>query len=236
MTDYEYLAAIAEEMKDIAKKHDIVVWTAKQARSPDGSPRIITEEEMGKSIVIMDYMDMIQPPVYKPKLKIRRDPDPQSPRGHNVVFGLMVCWHSKHKLGDIQPNCPPDEWTQGNLDERDVELPLYLFDHSGITMRTEPFACRWDSGQVGWIRATVEEVIKEFGDDSEESKEKARKVLQQEVSSYDLYLRGEVWGYEYGDDSCWGFYGDTLEETGILEHLPAGLDMQQSEEAWDTRK
>ena len=30
-----------------------------------------------------------------------------------------------------------------------VFLPLYLFDHSGITMNTSGFSCPWDSGQVG---------------------------------------------------------------------------------------
>lgn len=32
-----------------------------------------------------------------------------------------------------------------------VILPLYLYDHSGITMNTCGFSCPWDSGQVGWI-------------------------------------------------------------------------------------
>ena len=34
-----------------------------------------------------------------------------------------------------------------------VILPLYLYDHSGITISTGPFSCPWDSGQVGWIKA-----------------------------------------------------------------------------------
>ena len=34
-----------------------------------------------------------------------------------------------------------------------VILPLYLYDHSGITMNTCGFSCPWDSGQVGWIYA-----------------------------------------------------------------------------------
>ena len=36
-----------------------------------------------------------------------------------------------------------------------VILPLYLYDHSGITMNTCGFSCPWDSGQVGWIYASA---------------------------------------------------------------------------------
>jgi hypothetical protein len=34
-----------------------------------------------------------------------------------------------------------------------VILPLYLYDHGGITISCSPFSCPWDSGQVGWIYA-----------------------------------------------------------------------------------
>ena len=44
-----------------------------------------------------------------------------------------------------------------------VLLPLYLYDHSGITMSTKPFSCRWDSGHVGWIYCTKERLISETG-------------------------------------------------------------------------
>ena len=30
-------------------------------------------------------------------------------------------------------------------------LPLYLYDHSGLTMSTNDFGDRWDSGCVGFI-------------------------------------------------------------------------------------
>jgi hypothetical protein len=32
-----------------------------------------------------------------------------------------------------------------------VVLPVYIYDHSGITLNTTGFSCPWDSGQVGWI-------------------------------------------------------------------------------------
>lgn len=57
-----------------------------------------------------------------------------------------------------------------------IILPLYLYDHSGITMRTSKFSCPWDSGQVGWIYATKDTLRKETGYTEDElfSKDKYR--------------------------------------------------------------
>ena len=40
---------------------------------------------------------------------------------------------------------------------------LYLYDHSGITMSTGSFCDSWDSGQVGFIYVTKEDIEKEYG-------------------------------------------------------------------------
>lgn len=107
-----------------------------------------------------------------------------------------------------------------------VILPLYLYDHSGITMNTSGFSCPWDSGQVGWIYATHEEVKKKYGDLSPENLGKAESLLQSEVEEYDLYLTGQCYGFRlYKDkdeiDSCWGFLS-SFTDIGkqIAEHLP----------------
>ena len=49
-----------------------------------------------------------------------------------------------------------------------IILPLFLYDHSGITMSTGPFSCPWDSGQVGWIYAPKQKFIEETGYTKEE--------------------------------------------------------------------
>ena len=93
-----------------------------------------------------------------------------------------------------------------------VALPLYLYDHSGITMSTGGFSCPFDSGCVGVIVCDAETVEKEFGGD----RDRAESALRAEVEEYDDYLTGNVWGwiYEkfeddewYVEDSCYGFYG-----------------------------
>jgi hypothetical protein len=109
---------------------------------------------------------------------------------------------------------------EADLEKNYVILPLYLYDHSGITMSTGPFSCPWDSGKVGFIYVSMERARKEWSGTDEEIREKAKKYLRSEVEEYDQYLTGDVWGYrifetaseeddEEGEehDSCWGFYG-----------------------------
>lgn len=42
-------------------------------------------------------------------------------------------------------------------------LPLYLYDHSGLTMSTSDFGDRWDSGCVGFIYMDKDTAMKEIG-------------------------------------------------------------------------
>jgi len=109
-------------------------------------------------------------------------------------------------------------------------LPLYLMDHSGITMSVGPFGCPWDSRQVGWIYATPADAeLAGMCWDTEQ----IIKVLTDEVQTYARYLEGGSWGYvmEVGEecdlgyihweqqDSCYGFYGE-LKESGALDYIP----------------
>ncbi len=111
------------------------------------------------------------------------------------------------------------------FDAQFISLPLYLYDHSGITMSTSSFSCRWDSGQVGFIYVSIADVKKEYSWKTltKERREKVVQYLIGEVETYDQYLTGDVWGYtveEYGfdedgdevvieeHDSCWGCYGE----------------------------
>lgn len=116
------------------------------------------------------------------------------------------------------------------LGEREdlVILPLFLFDHSGITMSTHDFGDRWDSGQVGWIYADREMIEKNYGAVNKETVQKAEELLEGEVESYNMYLRGECYGFRlYKDDkeedSCWGFLCDVDD---MLKELPSYLPDQ----------
>ena len=130
---------------------------------------------------------------------VERDEDPINPREEWDNVGTMFCKHRNYILGDKDAKRP--ESLKGL-----IVLPLYLYDHSGITMSTSQFSCTWDSGQVGIIY-----VEKGFEDMSDED---LVRRLKAEVVEYDNFLTGNCFGYTIEDsegevlDSCWGYLGD----------------------------
>jgi hypothetical protein len=158
-------------------------------------------------------------------IRIIHDEDPSSPRD-NDNLGEMVCWHSRYSLGDRQPNEDPVEY-QKSIPDGSIVLPLYLYDHSGITMSTKSFGCEWDSGQVGFIVATPKKLRAEY--DAEwnkpEVRAKAEEALRAEVSQYDEFITGNYWGFEKLDkngevaDACWGFSGSDPFTNGMSDHI-----------------
>jgi hypothetical protein len=108
-----------------------------------------------------------------------------------------------------------------------VIMPLFLYDHSGITMSCSPFSCPWDSGQVGWIYADAGMIKENYGEVTPETIERARSLLESEVKEYDYYLTGQCYGFKLfkGDaetESCWGFLGEINDVAGyIKEYLPS---------------
>lgn len=143
--------------------------------------------------------------------------------------GIMLCSHGRYNLGDKQFDDPQqiDEFLED--DKPYVILPLYLYDHSGITISTTDFRDQWDSGQVGYIYTTKAK-LKKNGHTKIPTKAKIIEFLKGEVKSYDDYLTGNVFGfveyevdkcdqdYEHKKDinSCWGFLGD-LDVNGIFD-------------------
>lgn len=132
-----------------------------------------------------------------------------------------------------------DKWILLEKYANIVFLPLYLYDHSGITMNTVGFGCKWDSGQAGYIY-TDKKIVMDCGGMIQNEKghfikvtdknwkEAAYQWMKAEVEEYDMYLTGDVYGIiveEYDSkkedwierDSCWGFFnnkwGDELIES-----------------------
>ena len=106
--------------------------------------------------------------------------------------------------------------------------PIFMYDHSGITVNTNGFSCPWDSGQVGWIFASHDTIKKEFGQINDETIEKVRALLKSEVKEYDYYLTNQCYGfrlYKSNEEiaSCWGFAGEIRDvQNEIKEYLPEG--------------
>lgn len=98
-------------------------------------------------------------------------------------------------------------------DDSNIWLPVYMYDHSGITINTRGFSCPWDSGQVGIIYMPKAVAVANWGKKicTKAVAEKARACLRGEIETLDQYLRGEVFAYVVRRDdevldSCGGFF------------------------------
>jgi hypothetical protein len=179
-------------------------------------------------------------------IHIRLDPDPLNPRVDYDNVTKMICFHPRHVLGDKHEFKTPHDFLvdltfelydgaedlqRDDLEEKTTAelttmvegkvfwLPLFIYDHSGITMSTRrvgQFTDRWDAGQVGWVYLTKKKLLEEIGNvpaDPEGMTNRANEVLEADVETYDEYLTGQVYGYvietpeDEHADSCWSFFG-----------------------------
>lgn len=153
---------------------------------------------------------------------VHYDDDPEDPRTWDGL-GVMACSHSRYTLGDDHPLTEPviDALRRAPLrvvtrwlkvfHGATVVLPLYLYDHSGISMSAGTEATLaprgWDTSVVGLIFDTPEK-REEWGTPLERVEE----ALRGEVETYSAYLEGMVYRYTaYGEDgeevsSCGGYY------------------------------
>lgn len=190
------------------------------------------------------------------KLRIERDEYPENPRNDDNL-GIIAYKHSRYSVGDVSMSDPIDylldlygipnkqvdycnetyQELQGRAEEFGyVLLPVYMYDHGGITISTSPFYCPWDSGQVGFIYTDIKRINNLVGHGwkkwSEKRREKAREWLRGEIELFDQYIRGDVYGFiveEDGDeiDSCWGFYGEDPRTNGMSDYIDDDELIQQ---------
>lgn len=143
-------------------------------------------------------------------LNIFRDEDAENPREWENL-GKMVCWHRRYNLGDTHDfDSPQDFYETDEYKNAFAILPLYLYDHSGITMSNNDFGDRWDSGQVGHIYATKESVREMLGrEPTEADREHILDILKGETKTYDQYLQGDCYAFTIQDQT-----GETVESVG----------------------
>ena len=163
-------------------------------------------------------------------IEIHSDEDPLNPRTEWDNLGTMICSHRSYDFTDKNA-----EYDINSIPFKDViSLPLYLLDHSGLTMNTTGFTCPWDSGQVGWIVVDKKKVLSEYGwtNLTKERIEKIKGYLRSEVETYDNLLTGSVYGFTVKDkdgeetDSCWGFYGTDHRKSGLLPQAESNIDAE----------
>lgn len=157
------------------------------------------------------------------RIRIQPDNDPLNPRTEYDNVCTVLCWHSWYKLGDSFDSTVsrhvsyPDYYK--DLEELENTLkgaggavirPLYLYDHSGLTISMSPFSCPWDSGQIGWIYCSFEQANKHLLTKPLKNPHRSKSLHQKilacmaaEVECYDQYLRGDVWGYVIEENTPW---------------------------------
>jgi len=182
-------------------------------------------------------------------INIYQDEMAEDPRDWENI-GRMICFHGRYNLGDKHDYNSGDYsgWDEFEKQLRKdhkknkaiaIMLPLYLYDHSGLHMKVGSFHgllpqghAEWDSGMVGFIFCTWDDVKREYGL-GKDAVEKAEKYLRGEVETYSQYLEGSVYGYMIEpkdgnrvecDDGCWGFYGYDWDKNGLEDMAKGSID------------
>jgi len=129
----------------------------------------------------------------KQVLSIHYDLDSPSPRDERYQDNLGAIVGKRgnpHGVGEIEADTIEEAYDIAREDGASVILPVYIYDHSGVVLRTTPFSCPWDSGQIGIIYTTPER-IKKMGTPAE----RVEKVLAAEVDELASYMAGERYYY-----------------------------------------
>lgn len=152
----------------------------------------------------------------KLRLVIKQDQSPEDPRSWDNL-GTMLCCYRGYQLGDCNSNKETEEQlaelcrkygrtdeeidnmlfneeVQFLLEQDDIcGLPLYITDHSGISMQTYRFDA-WDSSFVGLIFVEKNFYLAQTClKDEENWKAKAKKTLESEIETYSDFLEGNVY-------------------------------------------
>lgn len=147
-------------------------------------------------------------------VEISYDEYPDDPREMGEKLSKMYIFHEDYALGDKKPEAPVEllqqilkyygERITGKesvselvnilqANENVVYKPIYIYEHSGITISNTSFNDRWDSWECGFIivdRKTVKESKYGYYSDWREA---AQQIIKDEMKEYDAYVRNEVY-------------------------------------------
>jgi hypothetical protein len=159
-------------------------------------------------------------------------------------LGTIVSWHPNYSMGaKVEKGRFIDEVLDPiDGSESPVSLKIYMRGDDSITT---------EGGRrhVGYIYVSKDRLKDEALADK--TVDEVKEILTAEVDAYNHYHMGNCWGVKvYKNcsccgqpqpdvyESCWGFYGETLEETGIVEfvhEVDFGIDEEATRAAWDKR-
>jgi len=188
--------------------------------------------------------------VYKDHtIHIQPDDINESPRTSMDNLATIVCFHKRYNLGDTGHGFHFEDYNSWEELEKAIRkqedvaaiLPIYMYDHSGLTINTTGFSCPWDSGQIGFVFISKKKIREDYKVKHISPKilKQAIKVMQGEIETYDQYLRGDIYGYiidgpdEENIDSCWGFYGDydycITEAKSMIDYIVKEVEIEKNQ-------
>ena len=151
--------------------------------------------------------------------EITQEDDVESPRTSMDNLGTIIFSPKYKHLGDKHNIDLHSSNIKNNIiqeyGKNTIIIPIYAYIHSGMALSTTPYHDEWDSGLIGFIVASTNDIKKEYNAKriSKKMKEKAISILLAEVEILHQYVSGDVWTYCIYDnqgevvDSCCGFYG-----------------------------
>ena len=182
------------------------------------------------------------------RLVIEQELFPENPRSWDNL-GTMLCCHRDYRLGDCNTNRETEEQLAkicrkyGKSDEEIDEMtfaeevqfilnqedvcgfPLWLYDHSGISMSTTRQSA-WDSSFVGLIFVEKDSYLAQMGlKEDIYWKVRAEKTLESEIEIYSDFLEGNVYQ--------WTLYEPTIIITQSMDGKELSREIDEEGEKVD---
>ena len=125
---------------------------------------------------------------------------PNNPIKNDLNWVDFICFHRNYSLGNNK-NFSSSDYNSFTEMEKAIKkqekplviLPLFMYEHSGITLSTTPFSCRFDSGQLGFVFISKTKFDEMFGKECKGKKKLAADIIKQAVEIYSNYVNGDTY-------------------------------------------
>ena len=160
-------------------------------------------------------------------------------------LGVIASWDTavdcecSNKPTDEDEN-PTNDWNWTEEDFWNGRKAYYITQQKIVAILPlhqwyEDFNTEGKGRQVGFIYMPRDKFQENFDQawidkyhPGKSKQEIARDILKSEIETYSHWSSGEVYGFTIDelDDSCWGFFGDDHEKSGLLDHARETIDWE----------
>ena len=167
--------------------------------------------------------------------RIVHDVMADSPRNADNIT-TMIFFGNNSNLGDKHEFNSDDH---SNWDEMEIAIKKHYgrklvhiqkvcgYSHSGLTISLKPFQCQFDSGVLGFVIVTRQDILDLLGNKRVTKKliNQAISQIESEIEILNQYIIGDTWGVQLLDcdgaeyDSCYGYFGSDIKTNGMLRNI-----------------